>query len=307
MRIGLLCSSPVVFDAMAFLFETGSLAGVASPSEQIDFAEKLVEYSKQYKFPFNTIDTENIERDLTEWLKTIDADVVFVFMFPKRIPSSALQIPKYGFVNFHGGKLPQYRSPVPDFWTIRNGEKKGTLTAHFMDGNFDAGTILNEVNVTITENETSGTLISKFGRVLSFCMEQTIAAIEKGSAGIVQDESHANFYKRPNDADLSCNFLTMNAKEVHSLVCAAIPRFKGGSTKIGNRPVRILQTSLLPEQDQPIINPGVIVVDRVENELWIGCNANTSIRIDIVDLFEGVFTGYRFAEYSGLRSGEIVN
>jgi methionyl-tRNA formyltransferase len=292
---------------MAFLFETGTLAGVATPTNQIDFAEKLVEYSQQYKFPFNTIDTENIERDLTEWLKTIEADVVFVFMFPKRIPTSALQIPKYGFVNFHGGKLPQYRSPVPDFWTIRNGEKKGTLTAHFMDGNFDSGPILNEINVTITENETSGTLISKFGRVLSFCMEQTIAAIENGSTGIVQDESHANYCKRPNEADLSCNFFTMNAKEVHSLVRAAIPRFKGGGTKIGTRPVRILQTSLLTEHDQPTINPGVIVVDRIKKELWIGCNANTSIRIDIVDLFEGVFTGYRFAEYSGLRDGEIVN
>jgi len=307
MKIGLLCSSPVVFDAMAFLFETGTLAGVATPSNQIDFAEKLVEYSQQYKFLFNTIDTENIESDLTEWLKTIDADVVFVFMFPKRIPISVMQIPKYGFVNFHGGKLPQYRSPVPDFWTIRNGEKKGTLTAHFMDGNFDSGPILNEINVTITENETSGTLISKFGCVLSFCMEQTIAAIENGCTGIVQDESQANYYKRPNEADLSCNFFTMNAKEVHSLVRAAIPRFKGGGAKIGTRPVRILQTTLLTEHDQPTINPGVIVVDRIKKELWIGCNANTSIRIDIVDLFEGVFTGYRFAEYSGLRSGEIVN
>jgi methionyl-tRNA formyltransferase len=306
MKIGLLCSSPVVFDAMAFLFETGTLAGVAAPWNQADFVEKLSSYSDQYKFNFDTIDIENIEESLIAWLNRINADVVFVFMFPKRIPYSVLAIPKYGFVNFHGGKLPQYRSPVPDFWTIRNGETKGTLTAHYMDKNFDSGPILNEVNVTITENETSGTLISKFGRVLSFCMERTIEEIEKESAGIVQDESHANYYKRPNEAVLCCNFFTMNAKEVHSLVRAAIPRFKGGGTKIGTRPVRILQTSLLTEHDQPSINPGVIFVDRIKKELWIGCNANTSIRIDIVDLFEGVFTGYRFAEYSGLRDGEIV-
>ena len=306
MRIGLLCSSPVVYDAMGFLFETGNLAGVAAPSTYTEFSESLSAYSEQYKFRFTSIDPENIDISLIEWINMINADVVFVFMFPKKIPTTVLQIPRHGFVNFHGGKLPQYRSPVPDFWTIRNGEKKGTLTAHFMDGNFDSGQILNEVNVTITENETSGTLISKFGRVLSFCMERTIEEIEKGNTGIQQDESHAHFYKKPKQDDLLCNFEVLNANQVHSLVCASIPQFKGAFVKIGNRPVRIQQTSLLQKQDQPLLKPGIIFIDRVKNELWIGCKNNTSIRIDVVDLFEGVFTGYRFAQYAGLRDGEIV-
>jgi methionyl-tRNA formyltransferase len=307
MKVGLLCSSPVVYGAMSFLFETGDLAGVAVPSDNADLIVQLESYSSQYQFKFNTIDLQKLETSLLEWLKEIEPDVVFVFMFSKRIPASVISVPKYGFINFHGGKLPEYRSPVPDFWMIRNGEKQGMLTAHRMDESFDSGPILFELKLNFSENETSGTLITKFGQVLSYCMERTLEELVKGNPGIQQDESKAKYYKRPGEHELICNFKTMPANEVHALVRAASHRYKGAITKIGTRPVRILETSLPHQNEKKQINPGVVVIDRVKREIWIGCADNSSVRIDVVDLFEGVFTGYRFAEYSGLRDGEIIN
>lgn len=306
MKIGLLCSSPVVYGAMSYLFETGNLAGVAVPSTDADFVAQLQSYSSQYQFKFKSIDLSELASSLSGWIRDIAPDVVFVFMFPKRIPASVLSIPRLGFINFHGGKLPEYRSPVPDFWTIRNGEKQGVLTAHVMDAGFDSGPIIAETKVTLTENETSGTFMTKLGSVLSYCMERTIEEFEKGNKGIPQHTEDARYYPRPGDIELLCDFRTMRASEVHALVRAANPRFKGAFTKIGTRPVRLVQTSLFTESAQHQVKAGIVFVDRYKKEVWIGCAENTSIRIDVVDLFEGIFSGYRFAEYSGLRDGEIV-
>lgn len=307
MRIGLLCSSPVVLGAMSFLYETGNLVGVATPSTKVDFIDQLETYSSQYQFKLNVIDLSNLEVSLLGWLQEIEPDVVFVYMFSQKIPASILSVPKkYGFINFHGGKLPEYRGPVPDYWMIRNGERQGALTAHYMEADYDSGSILVETKVNISENETSGSLISKLGLAAGYCMELTIEELEKGNKGIPQDINQADFYLRPEGNELYADFINMEAVELHALVRAANLRYKGALSKTRTRPIRILQTTLLPQDKQPQVKPGVWFIDRNLKEVWIGCANNSSLRIDIVKLFEGTYSGYRFAEYSGLRDGEII-
>jgi methionyl-tRNA formyltransferase len=307
MRIGLLSSSPVVLGAMSFLYETGSLVGIATPSTKTDFIDQLETYSSQYKFKFNIIDISNLEVSLLDWLHEIEPDVVFVYMFSQKIPASILSVPKkYGFINFHGGKLPEYRGPVPDYWMIRNGERQGALTSHIMEPDFDSGPVLVEIKVNITENETSGSLISKLGQVASYCMERTIEELEKGNQGIPQDENLADFWRRPEGNELYADFQEMEALELHAMVRASNLRYKGALSKFRTRPVRILQTTLHPQNEPSRVKPGVISIDRKLKEVWIGCANNTSLRIDVVELFEGTYSGYRFAEYIGLRDGEII-
>jgi methionyl-tRNA formyltransferase len=292
---------------MSFLYETGQLAGVAVPSTKIDFIDQLETYSSQYQFNFKPIDLNDLEVSLFDWLNEIEADVVFVYMFSRKIPTSILSVPqKYGFINFHGGKLPEYRGPVPDYWMIRNGEKQGVLTSHFMESDFDSGPILVEIKVNISENETAGTLISKLGLVAGYCMERTIEELEKGNKGIPQDIEQADFQRRPEGKELYADFKNLDAFEIHALVRAANQRYKGAFSKIRTRPMRILQTTLLSQNEQPQAKPGILFIDRNKKEIWIGCANNTSIRIDVVDIFEGIFSGYRFAEYVGLRNGEVI-
>ena len=47
-----------------------------------------------------------------------------------------------GFVNFHAGKLPNYRGRNVVNWALINGETEIGLTAHFMDEGIDTGDIL---------------------------------------------------------------------------------------------------------------------------------------------------------------------
>jgi len=93
----------------------------------------------------HTIDTYQLGRlrapDVGDWLAGLALDVICVACFPWRIPVALLSVPTYGFLNVHPALLPQYRGPVPLFWQLRDGMPKVGVTIHWMDGDFDTGTI----------------------------------------------------------------------------------------------------------------------------------------------------------------------
>lgn len=67
-------------------------------------------------------------------------DVAVVTCFTRRIPPTALAVPRLGFLNLHPSLLPAYRGPQPLFWQLRDGATTGA-TVHYMDEGLDTGDI----------------------------------------------------------------------------------------------------------------------------------------------------------------------
>lgn len=78
-------------------------------------------------------------------------DVACVACFPKRIPTSLLTVPPYGFLNVHPSLLPAYRGPVPLFWMLRQGETQTGVTVCFMDEGLDTGDIVGQTAVSLAD------------------------------------------------------------------------------------------------------------------------------------------------------------
>src|ERR1700754_4290807 len=74
---------------------------------------------------------------LGQALAGYDLDLIVVYGFPWRIPSSVLTIPRFGAINIPPSLLPRYRGPSPVLWAIRNGDPAMGITVHRMDENFD--------------------------------------------------------------------------------------------------------------------------------------------------------------------------
>jgi methionyl-tRNA formyltransferase len=53
-------------------------------------------------------------------------------------------IPRYGCINLHSGKAPQYRGSAPAFWEMFNGESEIGITIHRVAGDLDAGDIMRQ-------------------------------------------------------------------------------------------------------------------------------------------------------------------
>ena len=71
-----------------------------------------------------------------------DADYIISYMYPKKIDSCLLAIPKIGCLNFHPAPLPEYAGLMMATWAILNNESKWGVTCHWMDEQFDTGDIV---------------------------------------------------------------------------------------------------------------------------------------------------------------------
>ena len=57
---------------------------------------------------------------------------------------SVFLLPRYGSINLHCGRLPDYRGAPPAFWELHNGEREVGVTVHRVSAKLDEGPILQQ-------------------------------------------------------------------------------------------------------------------------------------------------------------------
>lgn len=305
MRIGIICNHHFGIPAITNLLNNNLISGIAGPNinNQISTNLKLIADSQNLFFQF--LDKQNLVLELKNWLQKINADVVFVFSFPYKIPSEILDLPKQGFVNFHPSVLPLYRGPDPLFWQIKNGEKETGITAHKMDSNFDTGPIIHiekeninpEDNYGYLENKLSITLLKCVIKVTTLMMENNFMEFKYES----RDEKAASYFGKPTENDLVINWETMSADSIRNLARAANPKYSGAIAFFKNIPLRIIQATISRE-DTSDKRPGTIVDSK--NKLAIKTVDNKTISLDIIYTMEGCYTGGLFQKLFGLKADE---
>jgi methionyl-tRNA formyltransferase len=141
-----------------------------------DEKASVANISKKFGIPFERF--ENINTDEAfNWVKNFSPELI-ISLQPQIIRKKMLELPVKGIVNFHPGKLPHYRGPVPVFWALYNGEKNIGLSVHFMDAKIDNGNIIHQIELPIGENETYYSLSEKITKNISSLLLKSIICIE---------------------------------------------------------------------------------------------------------------------------------
>ena len=108
----------------------------------------------------NNIDILRTQEGKDE-LRSLEPDWIFnvnsTFIFPKDI----LSIPRFGSLNLHPGKLPEYAGLHTHQWAIRNDERSFASTMNWMDEEVDAGPIAYVEEFPITEEDTGLSVFMK--------------------------------------------------------------------------------------------------------------------------------------------------
>jgi len=73
----------------------------------------------------------------------------------------ALEIPRFGTINFHNGPLPRYAGLNPCSWALFRNEKTYGITWHVVEEEIDAGGILHRTFFDVEPTETAASLIIK--------------------------------------------------------------------------------------------------------------------------------------------------
>lgn len=123
-----------------------------------------------------------------EMLAPLRPDLIVSGGFPWRIPADVIALPRFGAINFHDALLPRHRGPNATGWAFRLDDRETGVTIHRMTPEFDAGAILAQVRVPITDDDTWATLVPRFVERMPDLLRQAITRVAHGEPGEPQDE-----------------------------------------------------------------------------------------------------------------------
>src|SRR4030042_1032602 len=109
-----------------------------------------------------------------EKLAALAPDLIVVDAFGLLLPPEVLNIPKLGCLNVHPSLLPRHRGASPIATAILQGDEITGVTIMLVDAGMDTGPILNQREVPITDEDTTGSLGIKLAQVGAKLLTETL-------------------------------------------------------------------------------------------------------------------------------------
>jgi len=158
---------------------------VTAPDKPAGRGRKLRESAvKEYAVSQNLpiLQPTNLKsEDFLQELDNLDANLQVVVAF-RMLPKVVWDMPEYGTFNLHASLLPDYRGAAPINWAVINGETKTGVTTFFIDEKIDTGAIIDSREITISANETAGSLHDKLMEIGGILVLNTIELIRNNEA-----------------------------------------------------------------------------------------------------------------------------
>mgnify|MGYP001156486666 FL=1 len=120
-------------------------------------------------------DSEELEQIIK-----LEPDLIVTAAYGQILPKKLLDAPKYGCINVHASLLPELRGGAPIHYAILQGKEKTGVTIMYMVEKLDAGDILTQVEVPISETDTVGTLHDKLSEAGAKLLSETLPKLLRG-------------------------------------------------------------------------------------------------------------------------------
>lgn len=239
-------------------------------------------------------------------IKAIGADYIFSFYYRDLLPADILACASKGAFNLHGSLLPRYRGRAPLNWVLVNGETETGVTLHHMVPKADAGDIVAQRVVAISNADTAPTLHRKMITAAEQLLADTLPAIAAGTAPRTpQDLTHSTYFGRRTPEDGEINW-SGSASSVRNLIRAVTQPYPGAFTHSGNRKLILWAADIVTGDHNRA--PGTIIA---ETPLTIACGTDAIV----VRMGQGeggiCVSGQQLARelnlVSGMRLGAAIN
>lgn len=237
--VGLKALEKAGFDIQAVFTHTDS------PNEN-HFYSSVARLSADMELP--VFAPENVNHPLwIERIREMKPDVIFSFYYREMLSEELLSIAPKGAFNLHGSLLPKYRGRAPINWALLKGEKETGVTLHKMVAKADAGDIIAQEKVVITDTDTGLTLHAKVREAAEILLDKTLPLIEAGTyKAVAQDQSQATYFGRRTAEDGQIDW-SRSAKEIDCLIRAVTEPYPGAFTYLGARKMVIWRANVLDD------------------------------------------------------------
>ena len=198
-------------------------------------------------------------------LSSLAADIFVVVAYGKLLSQEILDIPKIFCVNVHGSLLPKYRGAAPINWAILNGDKETGISIQKMSLALDAGDIIAQVRIPITEHANAQELREIMAYEGAELLCRTLKDIEIGDYTLTPQDDEQSNYACKLTKEMGRIDWTKHACSIFNQVRGLQP-WPGSYTMFQNRTLKVLQAQVLesagsgqPGQVTQIDKRGIVV------------------------------------------------
>ena len=196
-------------------------------------------------------------KKFVEWMQQTHADIAVVVAYGKILSSKVLNTPRLGCINLHASLLPKYRGAAPIHWAIINGETKTGVCTMQMDDGMDTGPVFLKKSLSISADDTTGSLWENLSQLGAPLVLETLDGIEANTIKPHrQDNTHATYAPTLSKNDALINW-DAPAKEIFNKVRGVTPWPGAWCLHRENR-LKIWKTEVA-KQTQTQDNPGTVI------------------------------------------------
>lgn len=305
-QVILLCNNRIAIPAMRELLFYGQIAAIVVPANNKELLTDIeeIQTGTQQPVPVIPVTKKNFAAQLSEIIQKDQALAGIIMTFPFLIPKEVLSLPPKGFINFHYGRLPQYRGPEPIFNQVARQEKNPGLTIHVVTEGIDTGPVIMEQTLSYNEEDTYGLLQQRLAEAGAKQISILMKVLSFGTMvpSLPQDETLAAYHKKPTVKELMIDWEKMDSAAIKALANACNPWNKGCGATIGNRIIGITEVAVTGNSLSDETPAGTIVHCDEHNGLIVKTKDGKLLRLNIIYLNEGFFSGSRLASF-GIKPG----
>lgn len=131
---------------------------------------------------------------LKEEIKRIGVDFFLVADYGIIIPPEIFSLPRYGTINIHFSKLPEFRGASPVQYTLLSGAGQAWITYQTMAGKMDTGNIIHQQKISLQGHEKTAELYSTLFEKAAEILPEIINGFISGEIKpIKQDEAKTTY------------------------------------------------------------------------------------------------------------------
>jgi len=233
-------------------------------------------------------------------LASHEADLCVMAYVLLMVPEEALNVPKYGSIQYHPSLLPWHKGPSSINWPIIMGKKKTGLTIFWPDNGLDTGPILLQKEVDIGPDDTLGSIY--FNHLYPLGVEAMIESIDLVRDGVapreVQDSDDGSYegWCRKDDVLIDWD---RSSEDVYNLIRGANPQ-PGAWTTFNDSELKLFDCRLTDGDGAP---GSVLVID---DEGVVVATADGAIRIVKLRADAGKIPAHEYAASAGLETGSTL-
>ncbi len=199
LKCGLLASGGLGLDLLKQLADETSLNFVMTDGK----SEEIIQFCQARDLPVFAGNPRGGRA--AAFLQPFRTQVILSVNYLFIVEQDVLGHPEIIAANLHGSLLPKYRGRTPHVWAIINNEREAGVTAHVMEEGCDAGDILLQRRIPISETDTGGAMLEKYRAVYPDMVRELLDGVRQGTlTRRPQDNSRATYFgaRTPEDGHI---------------------------------------------------------------------------------------------------------